>query len=49
LLNDVSCGVIPDNRLARDFVDANGKVAQLVASECDAVYHVIAGIATRIK
>ncbi len=49
VINDVSCGVIPDNKLARDFVDANGKVAQLVASECDAVYHVIAGIATRIK
>ncbi len=49
VINDVSCGVIPDNKLARDFVDANGKVAQLVASECDAVYHVVAGIATQIK
>ena len=25
VINDVSCGVIPDNKLARDFVDANGK------------------------
>ena len=49
VINDVSCGVIPDNKLARDFVDANGKIAQLVASECDAVYHVVAGIATQIK
>jgi adenosylcobinamide kinase/adenosylcobinamide-phosphate guanylyltransferase len=49
VINDVSCGIIPDNKLARKFVDANGKIAQLVASECDAVYHVVAGIATKIK
>lgn len=49
VINDVSCGVIPNNRLAREFVDANGKIAQLVAAECDAVFHVVAGIATRIK
>ena len=49
VINDVSCGVIPDNKLAREFVDANGKIAQLVASACDEVYHVVAGIATRIK
>jgi len=49
VINDVSCGVIPNNKLAREFVDVNGKIAQLVASECDEVYHVVAGIATRIK
>ena len=49
VINDVSCGVIPENKLAREFVDINGKLAQFVASECDAVYHVIAGIATKIK
>ncbi|MEN4053118.1 MULTISPECIES: bifunctional adenosylcobinamide kinase/adenosylcobinamide-phosphate guanylyltransferase [Sulfurimonas] len=49
VINDVSCGVIPENKLARDFVDANGKIAQLVANECDEIYHVVAGIATRIK
>ena len=49
VINDVSCGVIPNNKLAREFVDANGKIAQLVASACDEVYHVVAGIATRIK
>jgi adenosylcobinamide kinase/adenosylcobinamide-phosphate guanylyltransferase len=49
VINDVSCGVIPDNKLARKFVDANGKIAQLVAGQCDEVHHVIAGISTRIK
>ena len=49
VINDVSCGVIPENKLAREFVDINGRLAQLVASECDAVYNVVAGIATKIK
>jgi len=49
VINDVSCGVIPENKLAREFVDINGRLAQLVASECDVVYNVVAGIATQIK
>lgn len=49
VLNDVGCGVIPDNQLARDFIDASGKLSQLIASRCDEVYHTIAGISTRIK
>ena len=49
VLNDVGCGVIPDNKLARDFIDASGKLSQLIASRCDEVYHTIAGIGTRIK
>ena len=49
VINDVSCGVIPENKLAREFVDINGRLAQLVANECDAVYNVVAGIATQIK
>lgn len=49
VINDVSCGVIPQNKLAREFVDINGRLAQFVAGECDEVYHVVAGIATKIK
>ncbi len=49
VLNDVGAGVIPENKLAREFIDINGKLSQLVASECDEVYHTIAGISTRIK
>ena len=49
VLNDVGGGVIPDNALAREFVDISGKISQLLGSECDEVYHTIAGIATRIK
>ncbi|EDZ63427.1 bifunctional cobinamide kinase / cobinamide phosphate guanylyltransferase [Sulfurimonas gotlandica GD1] len=49
VLNDVGSGIIPDNKLSRDFIDASGKLSQLIASECDEVYHTIAGISTRIK
>ena len=49
ILNDVGSGVIPDNKLAREFVDISGKLSQLIASECSEVYHTIAGISTRIK
>ncbi len=49
VLNDVGSGIIPDNELARKFVDISGKLSQLVASRCDEVYHTIAGISTRIK
>ena len=49
VLNDVGSGVIPDNKLAREFVDISGKLSQLIASHCDEVHHTIAGISTRIK
>lgn len=49
VLNDVGTGVIPDNALAREFVDISGKLSQLIASGCEEVYHTIAGISTRIK
>ncbi len=49
VLNDVGTGVIPENALAREFVDISGKVAQQIAQSCDEVYHCIAGIATKIK
>lgn len=49
VLNDVGSGIIPDNELARKFVDISGKLSQLIAAGCDEVYHTIAGISTRIK
>lgn len=49
VLNDVGCGIIPDNALAREFIDISGKLSQLIASRCDEVYHTIAGIPVRIK
>ena len=49
VLNDVGSGIIPDNKLAREFADISGKISQQIASSCDEVYHTIAGISTRIK
>jgi adenosylcobinamide kinase/adenosylcobinamide-phosphate guanylyltransferase len=49
VLNDVGAGIIPENKLAREFIDISGKLSQLIASHCDEVYHTIAGISTRIK
>lgn len=49
VLNDVGSGIIPDNALAREYVDISGITSQLIANACDEVYHCIAGIATKIK
>lgn len=49
VINDVGSGVIPDNALARRFININGIAAQLIASHCDEVYHTIAGISVKIK
>ena len=49
VLNDVSASVVSENALVREFVNISGKLSQFIASECDEVYHTIAGIASRIK
>jgi len=47
--NDVGSGVIAADAASRRYVDLAGILAQRIALRCDAVYHCIAGIATRIK
>ena len=49
VINDVSCSVVSDNSLVREFVDINGRLSQLLASNCDAVYNTVAGISVKIK
>ncbi len=49
VLNDVNRGVIPQNELSREFVDLSGIVSQIVASACDEVYEVVAGLTRRLK
>jgi adenosylcobinamide kinase/adenosylcobinamide-phosphate guanylyltransferase len=49
VLNDVGSGIIPDNALARKYIDISGKISQIIARECNEVFHVIAGIGTKIK
>jgi len=47
--NEVGLGIVPDNRLARDFRDVAGMLNQLVAAHADEVFLLTAGIALKIK
>jgi len=47
--NDVGGGIIPDNALARKYIDISGKISQILGQNCDKVFHVVAGISTQIK
>lgn len=49
VINEVGCGIIPDNALARRFVDLSGKASQLLASYCDVVFFCSAGLALPLK
>jgi adenosylcobinamide kinase/adenosylcobinamide-phosphate guanylyltransferase len=47
--NEVGLGVIPDNALARQFVDLSGKAAQIMAAACDRVFFCSAGLPLSMK
>lgn len=47
--NEVSLGVIPDNRLGRSFRDVAGYANQLIARQADEVYLTIAGLPIELK
>ena len=47
--NEVGAGIVPENKLARQFRDLAGIVNQAVASTADEVVWMVAGIAVKIK
>lgn len=47
--NEVGLGIIPDNPLARQFVDLSGRAAQLMAQHCDQVFFCNAGLKMQMK
>ncbi|MGY6570945.1 MAG: bifunctional adenosylcobinamide kinase/adenosylcobinamide-phosphate guanylyltransferase, partial [Salinarimonas sp.] len=47
--NEVGFGIVPENRLARQFRDAAGRLAQDVGAVADEVVLVVAGQPLRIK
>lgn len=47
--NEVGSGVVPGNRLARDFRDLVGKINQAVAKVADEVYLMVSGIPHKLK
>ena len=47
--NEVGLGIIPDNRLARQFGDAQGLLNQEIAQSCTEVTFVTAGLPLKLK
>jgi adenosylcobinamide kinase/adenosylcobinamide-phosphate guanylyltransferase len=47
--NEVGCGIVPENALARAFRDAQGLLNQALAEACEAVVLVSAGVALCLK
>jgi adenosylcobinamide kinase/adenosylcobinamide-phosphate guanylyltransferase len=47
--NEVGSGIVPDNRLARDFRDAAGLLNQQVAAMADEVHLAVCGLPMKVK
>jgi adenosylcobinamide kinase / adenosylcobinamide-phosphate guanylyltransferase len=47
--NEVGCGIVPDNALARRFRDAAGRLNQLAAERAREVHWMMFGIGLRLK
>jgi adenosylcobinamide kinase / adenosylcobinamide-phosphate guanylyltransferase len=47
--NEVGTGIVPENKLAREFRDLAGTMNQKVAGASDEVFMVVAGIPVKIK
>lgn len=49
ILNDVSSGIIPIDRLSREFVDYSGIIGQMIAEKSNEVYQIIYGLENKLK
>jgi adenosylcobinamide kinase/adenosylcobinamide-phosphate guanylyltransferase len=47
--NEVGCGIVPENALARQFRDAAGKLNQMAAESAAEVHWMIFGVGLRVK
>ncbi len=47
--NEVGQGIVPENKMARDFRDHAGRLHQLMANACDEVWFVTAGLPQKLK
>jgi adenosylcobinamide kinase/adenosylcobinamide-phosphate guanylyltransferase len=47
--SETGLGIVPDNKLSRQFRDANGKTNQAIAQIADCVFFLVAGIVQKIK
>lgn len=49
ITNEVGCGIIPENKLSRGYIDFLGKINQKIARSADEVYLMVAGIDLKVK
>ena len=49
VLNEVGLGIIPENPLARKFMDLSGRISQKLGEACEEVIWCVAGNTIRIK
>lgn len=47
--NEVGLGIVPDNKMARDFRDHAGRLHQMIAAKADRVELVVAGLPMTVK
>ena len=47
--NEVGSGILPENKLARDFSDIVGETNSIISKHTDTVYFVVSGISIKIK
>ena len=47
--NEVGLGIVPENRMARDFRDHAGRLHQIIAAETAEVYFIAAGLPLKMK
>jgi adenosylcobinamide kinase/adenosylcobinamide-phosphate guanylyltransferase len=47
--NEVGLGIVPDNKMARQFRDHAGRLHQMIAAEADEVFFVAAGLPLKMK
>jgi adenosylcobinamide kinase/adenosylcobinamide-phosphate guanylyltransferase len=47
--NEVGCGIVPENALARKFRDVVGTANQVIAQGADEVYAMISGLPLKLK
>lgn len=47
--NEVGLGIVPENKLARDFRDVAGRINQVVAEKSDCVFFMVSGLSLKIK
>ncbi|MEN3145809.1 bifunctional adenosylcobinamide kinase/adenosylcobinamide-phosphate guanylyltransferase [Neorhizobium sp. IRAMC:178] len=47
--NEVGLGIVPDNRMAREFRDHAGRLHQRIAASADEVFFIAAGLPLRMK